>query len=194
MRTPRRPVQIILLLLPLFLCFASSETAASSGLKDILGKTINFVILFGCLAFLLRRPIRSFLERRAAEISQSLEDAEKARIVASETEKQTEERLAHLKEEVDRIEKEAEAAGLREKSRIKELTDKEVDRIRRFAQQEIEIQLKAAIHELKEYTAALATYLAEERLKKALTPGDQTILIDRSIGQLAELYEKSTSS
>ncbi len=194
MRTPRRPVQIILLLLPLFLCFAPPESAASSGLKDILGKTINFVILFGCLAFLLRRPIRSFLERRSAEISQSLEDAEKARIAASEREKQTEERLAHLKEEVDRIEKEAEAAGLREKSRIKELTDKEVERIRRFAQQEIEIQLKAAIHELKEYTAALATHLAEERLKKDLTPGDQTILIDRSIGQLAELYEKSTSS
>ena len=194
MRTPRRPVQIILLLLPLFLCFAPPESATSSGLKDILGKTINFVILFGCLTFLLRRPIRSFLERRSAEISQSLQDAEKARIAAAGREKQTEERLAHLKEEVNRIEKEAEAAGLREKSRIRELTDKEVENIRRFALQEIEIQLKAAIHELKEYTAALATHLAEERLKKDLTPVDQINLIDRSIGQLAELYEKSTSS
>ncbi len=194
MRTPRRPGQIVFLLLPLFLHFAPPESAASSGLKDILGKTINFVILFGCLAFLLRRPIRRFLERRSAAISQSLEDAEKARIAAAGKEKQTEERLAHLKEEVDRIEKEAETAGLREKSRIKELTDKEVDRIRRFALQEIEIQLKAAIHELKEYTAAQATQLAEERLKKDLTVGDQMTLIDRSIGRLAELYEKSTSS
>jgi F-type H+-transporting ATPase subunit b len=194
MRTPRRPVQIVLFVLPLFLCFAPPEGSVSSGLKDIMGKTINFVILFGCLTFLLRRPIRKFLERRSAEISQSLQDAEKARIAAAGREKQTEERLASLEEEVEKIKIEAEAAGLREKSRIKELTDKEVDRIRRFAQQEIEIQLKAAIHELKEFTAELATHLAEERLKKTLTPGDQKILIDRSIGQLAELYEKSTSS
>jgi len=194
MRSLPKPALVIFLVLPLFLCFAPAESADSSGLKDILGKTINFAILFGGLAILLHKPIRSLLERRAAAIAQSLEDAEKARIAATARKQGTEERLSRLEEEARRIKGEAEAAGLREKSRIRELTDKEAERIKRFAQQEIEGQLKAAIHELKEYTAALATRLAEERLKKDLTPVDQTTLIDRSIRQLAELYEKSTSS
>ncbi len=61
------------------------------------------------------------------------------------------------------------------------------------AEQEIDLQLKAGMQELKEYTAELAATLAEARIKDKITAGEQSALIDKSIDKLAELYEKRTS-
>ncbi len=193
MRSRRLSVASVWLALPFLLCFASPEGAAS-GLKDILGKTTNFAILLGGLAFLLRKPLRSFIEKKAAEISLSLDKAKSARLAALRRKGEAEERLARLEEEVARIKREAEETGEREITRIKEHAEREMERIKRLTQMEIESQFKAAIRGLKEFTAELATRLAEEKLKRDLTLPDQTRLVERSIGQLAELYEKSTSS
>ncbi len=194
MRGCRRSLPVVWLALPIMLCFAPAEGVSASGLKDFLGKTINFIILSGGLAFLLRKPLRSYIERKAAEITRSLEDAQHARLAALKRKSETEERMARLSEEVAGIGREAEETARREISKIKDHAEKEVERIKRLAQQEIEIQFKAALHQLKESTAEMATHLAEERLKRDLTLPDQARLIDRSIGQLAEVYEKSTSS
>lgn len=194
MRSRVHPALIVWLSLPLWLCFSSPEGAGGSAFKGIVGQAINFVILFGGLIYLLRKPMKSFLERKSTEIALSLQDAEEAKLTAQKKKTETEDRVARLDDEVGRIIKQAEETGRRESSRIREMTDREIERVKRLAEQEIEVQLRAAVHDLKEYTAELATLLAEERLKIDLTLPDQARLIDRSIGQLAGLYEKSTSS
>jgi F-type H+-transporting ATPase subunit b len=192
-RGARKHVLVVLCVLPLFFCFALEEGAKSSASADFLGKCINFVILFGGLAFLLNRPVRKFLAIKSEEQKQSLMAAEEGKLSAEEKRRTTEQRLGGLQAEADRILEEAKSAGLKEKSKIGILAEQEVERIKRFTQQEIEAQVKSGIHELKEFTAELATRLAEERLKKDLTEEEHSRLIDRSIDRLQELHERSYS-
>ncbi len=189
----RQKILVILFLLPLFVHMSPAEEEHASNLKDLLGKTINFIVLFGGLTYLLYKPLRSFLEKRAKDIALSLKEAGESRKEAEKRLEETGTRLAGLENEIERFRKEAGAEGLREKERIIRLAQQEAERIKSFARQEIGMLVQAEIRNLKEYTAELATALAEETLKKRLSPEDQSLLINKSIERLDGLYEKSNS-
>ncbi len=181
-------------LLPLlFLIMTNEGGAEATGGSGMLGKIINFVILFGGLIIVLRKPLREFLRKRTEAIRDLIKDARKARLEAESKLDDAQRKIAALEEDVVRLRKDAEAEGLKEKERIQALAAKEKIRLRSFAEQEIELQLKAAIQELKEYTAELAASLAEARIQGKMTVQEQSALIDKSIDKLAELNEKSTS-
>jgi F0F1-type ATP synthase membrane subunit b/b' len=122
-----------------------------------------------------------------------MKDSQTARLEAEAKLGEARREIAALEDEVVRMKKDAEAEGFKDKDRIRALAAKEERRIRSFAEQEIDLQLKAGIRELKEYTAELAASLAEARIKDKITDGEQSALIDRSINKLAELHEKSSS-
>ncbi len=189
----KKQTLFIFLLLPLFVFLAFPEEGQSFNVLEFLGKSVNFVVLFGALVYFLYKPLQSYLEKRSLEVKEAMKDAEESR---KESEKRFDEaraRLAGLEEEIEKIKKEAEVAGLREKEKISRLAQEEAERIKHLAQQEIELELKAGTQELKEYTAALATNLAQERIKKKLTEEDHSLLIDKSIKKFVKLYEKSNS-
>jgi F-type H+-transporting ATPase subunit b len=183
----------VLLLAPLFLFMTNEEGAEAAGGSGLLGKVINFVLLFGGLVMILRKPLREFLRKRTEAIRAQMKDAQTARLEAEAKLDEARRKIADLEVEVIRMKEDAEAGGLKDKERIRALAAKEESRIRSFAEQEIDLQLKAGIRELKEYTAELAASLAEARIKDKITAGEQSALIDRSINQLAELHEKSSS-
>ena len=193
MKTPIRKILLILLLLPLFISMASADEEHSSNFKGFIGKTINFIVLFGGLAYFLFKPIRNFLQKRSEEIEQGLKDAEDAQKEAELKLREAKARLATLEDEIEKLEKEAEIEGSKEKERVIQLAQQEAERIKYFAKQEIEMLMRAGIQDLKQYTAELASALAEERIKKKMSPKDQSFLIDKSIEKLDELYEKSNS-
>ncbi len=189
----RKKILLMLLLLPFLVFMASEEEEHSSGLVDFLGKTVNFILLFGGLTYLLYKPIRSFLEKRGQDIRSSLKEAEDSRAEAERKLKEIEARLAGLREEMERIKDEGEAEGRRAKERTIQLAQQEAERIKHFASQEIDSIIRSGIRELKEYTAELATALAEEQIKKKMSSEFQAELIDKSIERLDALYEKSDS-
>jgi F-type H+-transporting ATPase subunit b len=193
---PRKTqILIILAIVPFFLFFtAAEEKAHASNSSDFLGKVVNFIVLFGGLSYFLYKPLLSYLEKKSSDVRQSLEDAEVSRREAERKLQEATQRLSRLEEEVTKIKMEAELEGGREKERIKVLAQQEAERLRRFAQLEIEMQVKAGIQELKEYTAELAASLALGRIRRKLTPEDHSLLIDKSLERLAKLYEKSNPS
>ncbi len=79
-------VLIILLLLPFFLFLSPEEESHASPLIGYLAKIFNFLVLFGGLGFMLRKPIKNFLESRGQEIDTSIKEAKKER---KESEKNT---------------------------------------------------------------------------------------------------------
>ena len=180
-------------LLPLLFLMANEGGAEAAGGSGMLGKIINFVILFGGLIIILRKPLREFLRKRTETIRNLIKDARNARLEAESKLDEARRKIAALEEDVVRLRKDAEAEGLKEKERIQALAAKEEIRLRSFAEQEIDLQAKAAIQELKEYTAELAASLAEVRIRDKITVQEQSELIDKSIDKLAELHEKSTS-
>lgn len=189
----RKKILVILILLPLFVFMASRDEEHTSKFKDFLGKTINFIVLFGGLAYILSKPIRSFLEKRSQDIERLLRETEGSKKEAELRLQEAKARLAGLEDEITKIKKEAVMEGRREKQRTLQLAHKEAERIKYFTKQEIEMMIYAGIQDLKEYTAELAAALAEERIKKKMSRDDQSLLINKSIAKLDELYEKSNS-
>ncbi len=190
MKTPTRKILLILLLLPFFVSMATADEEHSSNFRDFIGKAINFIVLFGGLAYFLFKPIRNFLQKRSEEIEKGLKDAEDAQREAELRLREAKARLASLEGEIEKLKKEAEIEGHKEKERIIQLSQQEAERIKYFAKQEIEMLTRAGIKELKQYTAELASALAEERIRKRMSREDQSFFIDKSIEKLDELYEK----
>ncbi|MBC8358158.1 MAG: F0F1 ATP synthase subunit B [Candidatus Aminicenantes bacterium] len=189
----KRRMLFILLLLPFFIFMSSVEEGHSSGFIDFLGKAVNFIILFGGLTYILFKPIRNFLEKRSKDIENSLKDAEESKEETEQKVKEVKDRLSSLENETTKIMKESELEGHKEKEKIIQLAQKEAEKIKYFAKQEIEMLIQAGIQDLKEYTAELASAIAEERIRKRMSPEGQSILINKAIKKLDKLYERSNS-
>jgi F-type H+-transporting ATPase subunit b len=190
---PRASVAAVLAVLPLFLFMSGAEGAKASATLDFVGKAVNFLILFGGLAFVLRKPLAAMLAKRVSDIRETIRSAEASRAEASKRREESQARLSELEAEIQRMLTTAETVAQGERERIAALAEEEAGRVRRFAEQEIEQQVRSGILELKGYAAETATSLARERIRKRLTPADQAALIDRSIERLSRLHEESSS-
>jgi F0F1-type ATP synthase membrane subunit b/b' len=190
---PRKSIAAALLVLPLFLFMSPGEGGGPSAAMDFLGKAVNFLILFGGLAFVLRKPLAALLRKRALDIQDTIRLADESKAAAEKKRQDAERDIAGLDEEIQRMMGTAEAVAEREKDRIARAAADESLRIKKFAEQEIEQQVRAGVLELKAYAAEKGTSLARERIRKRLTPGDQAALIDKSIERLSRFYEKSSS-
>jgi F-type H+-transporting ATPase subunit b len=168
-----------------------AESHAASGSSGMLGKVINFVILFGALGYFLYKPLMSFLSKRTSDIRASLDEARAAREKAERKLAETQTRIASLEGEAARMKSEAEAEGRRAREDIRTLSEREAERILSLSAQEIDLRVKAGVQELKERTIELAAELAAGRMNKAIDADGHSSLIDKSIEDLEHFNEKS---
>jgi len=73
-----------------------------------------------------------------------------------------------------------------EQVRIAQAAAVERERLIQQTRREIEMRLRVARRELTEHAAQLAVRIAEERIKRTITPEDQMRLVDRYTAQLRE--------
>ena len=189
----KTPLVLILAVLPFLLFMSVEEELHDTNPMAFIAKVVNFLILFGGLAYLLRKPIKQFLEDRVAQISTTIRDAEESRHGAETDLEKTEKRLNELSQEVEELREKALSDGEREKERIIRAAQQEGERMKEAVQHEIEMISRAGIRGLKEYAVTLAAAEALERIQKRLTPEKHTQLIDDSIERLENLHEKSRS-
>jgi F-type H+-transporting ATPase subunit b len=189
----RKSILLILSIVPLFLFMSYAEESHPSQTKDFLGKVVNFLVLFGGLAYLLRKPLGRFLQERTDSLKKTLQGAKKSREEAANRLDEVESRLEKLDEEIEQLRREAESEGQSLQQLIIEGAKKDADRLKRFARSEIEMLTQDAIREIKEHTAALAADLARQRIRDQVTEEYQSSLIDKSIERLEKLHEKSNS-
>jgi len=185
----RRSAAVILAVLPLLVFMSAEEGAKTSATIDFIGKAVNFLILFGGLAFVLRKPVVAMLAKRSADVQETLRLADASTADAAAKRAESEARLSGLEDEIRRMMGTAEAVAQREKERIAGLAAEEAQRLRRFTEQAIDEQVRSGLRELRAHAAEMATALARERIRKKLTPKDQAALIDRSIERLSRLHE-----
>ena len=190
----KRKVLVILAVLPFFLFLSPSEEESHSpSILGYVGKVVNFLVLFGGLIFLLRKPLREFLEKKAEGIRTAMKEAEEERKETADRLSQTLTRLQELGKEMEEIRRQAEEDGRKRKESIINAAHEEAERIKHFACQEIDLYSKTKIRELRAMTAEWATSLAKARLEEKMTPERQNSLIDSSIDKLEDLYEKQNS-
>lgn len=193
MRRPKQTLALLILLLPLFLGFSPAEGSHVSPLTDLLGKTVNFIILFGGLGFLLAKPLRKYLADIGLSVEKTIQETEKAKTDAEERLESLKERMQSLEQEVRKIKGEGEETGERERVRVLSLARQESEKIRSFAAQEIETLAQSARTELKGHAAEMAVSLARANIERRLTPELHSHLIDESIRSLETLHEKPHS-
>jgi F-type H+-transporting ATPase subunit b len=190
MRPNPLSVLVLLLALPLFLGAAAEEGGHVSATMDFLGKLVNFLILFGGLAFVMRKPVKAMLAKRTADIAESIRQAEAARTEAETKAGSSRTKVAGLEENVNELKGAAEEEGRRQAECIAQAAAEEAERLKKFTRQELEEQVRRGVRELKAYAVARATDLARERVRKRLTPEVQAALIDKSIDRLSAIHEK----
>ena len=188
--TARRPLLLVLVVLPLFLGMSAEEGVHGSATMDFLAKLVNALVLFGGLTFVLRKPIKAMLIRRTADADLSLRQAATGRTEAEAKAESTKVKLAGLAVEGDKLKTEAAEDTKRETERIARAAADEADRLKTFTRQELDEQLRRGVGELKSYAAARATAAARERIRRRLSPKIQSALIDKSIDRLSKLHEE----
>ncbi len=128
---------------------------------ELMAKTINAVVFFGFLFWLLKKPVANALRSQRENLTLQLEKAEQKEKEAAERLSQIEKRMTGLKDEVEEILKKTDEAANREKQRILEHARLEADKIRRIAERDIENRFRTARNELRKYMADLAVEKAQ---------------------------------
>ena len=107
----KKGILLVLLVVPFLMFMSSAEESHPSQTMDFIGKVINFLLLFGGLAYVLRKPLGNFLKARSEELEKTLEVAKESHEGAAERLNQVESRLGKLDEEIEQMQREAEAKG-----------------------------------------------------------------------------------
>jgi F-type H+-transporting ATPase subunit b len=149
-------------------------------INPLIPRAVNVAIFFGILYFLLRKPTRDFFAERFTRIRSILERAAKEKAEAQARIKTIDERLAQLDSEVARIKETAQQEAAAESARLKAQTQTEIEKIRNTARREIEAAKQTALVELRQYTAANTVTLAEQLIRRELTPTDDAALLERA--------------
>lgn len=183
---------VFCLVLPVPGVEASDAGAAAAAGDDhgsplsIVWKWGNFILLFGGLAYYLRRPLREFLRTRARGIEEGLASGKRAQEEAAAKMSAIEARLARLDEEIEGLKQRADRESEEERQRILDSSHAEAEKFVALARREIEGMQRSARLELKVHVARLAVELAEERLREDLEPGQNQRIISRFVRSLKE--------
>lgn len=172
---------IIALLVP-SLAFASSE--GGHGDSGMTWKIINFVILAVGVYLVWTKAISGLLTRRGSEIKTAIAEAQKAKEAADRNAAEYRAKISVLDSKVAEIHNELKLEGEAEKARIIAESAKSAEALKAQAKVAAEQEIKKARIEIREEAARLAVQLAEDILKKELSPADQERLVKGYLNNL----------
>jgi F-type H+-transporting ATPase subunit b len=151
-----------------------------------IAKIVNFAILGGVLFYYLRTPISTYLASRGTQIRQDLVTAAEMRAAAAAQLAEIEKRMQALPAELEALKARGAEDVKSEQARIAQAAAAERERLIAQTHREIDTRLRMARRQLTEHAAGLAIQIAEERIKRTITPEDQLRLVDRYATQLRD--------
>lgn len=165
--------------------FAEEHAHHEPDAGDLLFPAINFAIYAFIIVRYLIPAMREYLRRRGADVRQSVTEASAALTTAEREAAEAQRRLATIAAEATSIRQDlvdaATAYGERLRAQAEELGKRRVVDAAVLAEQE----RRRAMDEVRAETAALATKLAEERIRAALSPADQRGFVERFLAEAA---------
>ncbi len=178
---------IVSLLVILSVFFVVGAVFASSGdghgessfdkTKDLIYRTMNFVVLAGGLVFLLRKPVAKGLEARRQGIREQLAGLEKQKQEAEQQLKEYQGKLARLDQEVQGIVAEYVKQGEATKAKIIEEAKAAAEKLQDQAKKNIEHEFEMARQQLRIELAQQTITMAENLISKNIKSEDQERII-----------------
>lgn len=128
----------------------------------LIAQLLNFVILFFILKHFLYKPIKKMLDSREQEVKKAYDDAQTATDEASKLKASYEEKLASAKEEAQDIIKTATAKAQGRSDEILSDAQQKAASMKQKAEEQIELEKKKALKEIKDDIAELAISAAKQ--------------------------------
>jgi F-type H+-transporting ATPase subunit b len=145
---------------------------------------LTFVVLLALLAKFAWRPLLVALEGRQEAIRKSLDDAERAKQELTRLQQESTKIIEQARVDADVIlgKTRSDAERLREELRIK--AKEEADTIIRNAEQQIQLQTRQAIQQVRHEVADVAVMIASKLLERNLAKEDNDRLINETLKQI----------
>jgi len=155
--------------------------------KAMIFAAINLIILLLILGYFLRKPAKEFFASRSALIKRGLEDSQKLREDAQAKYAEYEKRIQGIDEEMQTLIAQLKEDGKLERARIIQEAQDQVVALRSTSERVMKQELRKAKEDLKREAVNLAAELAEELVKKSMTPEDQKRILEQYIDKMEHL-------
>jgi F-type H+-transporting ATPase subunit b len=137
-------------------------------IKLIIAQAVNFAIVAFILYYFALKPIFKVMDERNTKIEKGVENAEKAKQILAEAEKEKEDILNKAREKANEKITEGRERGEQKKQFIVDQTRKEVSGIMEQEKKKLEEERKKMIFDIKQHTAELlneaVTKIMEQKL------------------------------
>ncbi|MDD3581201.1 MAG: ATP synthase F0 subunit B [Desulfobacca sp.] len=157
-------------------------------MKDLIWRSVNFVVFAGILIKLATKPIKEFFAGRKQQIAQNLEELESQKVAAEKALAEAQAQLAAVAEEREKIIQIFISEGEAEKTKIIERAEQAAARIKEMAALTIEGETKKAAAQLKRELVETAAQLSEGLIKENITADDQQRLVDNYLTKVVEAH------
>jgi F-type H+-transporting ATPase subunit b len=152
--------------------------------KELIFKTINFIILAGGLGYLLRKPLAEFFTGRSSQIHQKLDEGRKALEASQARMTAIEEKLKHLGEEIAAFKASATREAEAERQNLRAAAAVEAEKILESARARMETSVRAARLDLKYFAAEEALKQAETLIQGRLDEPARRQLVSQFMARL----------
>jgi F-type H+-transporting ATPase subunit b len=177
-----------------------ADSGGDSGDNPLLeaspGLMIWTLVIFGITLFILKRyvfgPVGQAIEKRRAEIAQSLEEAERSRDEATALLEDYRTRLTEARKEADSLREQGRKEGERQAQEILAQAQAQRERILADAEAQISAEARSAATGLRDQVATLALMAAEKVSRRSLSDDDHRRLIEEAIEE-ADLSAVATN-
>jgi len=145
---------------------------------------LTFLVLLGLLAKFAWRPLLKTLEGRQEAIKKSLEDADRAKEELARMQQESAKIIEQARVEADSILSRTRSDADRLKEELKVRAKEEADTMIRNAEQQIQLQTRQALQQVREEVGDIAVTIASKLLERNLTNEDNDRLIRETLRQL----------
>lgn len=150
-------------------------------------KFFNLAVFVAIMVYFLRKPLSEAFKAKRESIRAELIKAEEERQAALAQLTATEAKLARLDTEAASVREKAAAEADAEKRRILEQTEVEINKLREQARAEITRLSQQARTELRRFSAEESIRLAEERIRREISPEKDASIVRSSIQSIGGL-------
>jgi F-type H+-transporting ATPase subunit b len=150
-------------------------------------KLINLVLFLAILYLLVRKPAREFFQQRLTSVRETLDRASREKQQATEKMAELDARLNRLDADLREIGAQSDRDAAAERARMDAETKRDVEKIRQMAAREVDAAKQVALADLRAFAATQAVDLAEQMIRREMTPADDAKLVARLGEELSKV-------
>lgn len=161
---------------------AKPDPAESS--TGLLFRWLNFLIVFGGIAYLIAKYGSSFFRGNAKAISASIREATAVKVEADRELREVETKIARLDQDVAEMREEARRNWAAESERLNTSAQAEIEKIAHAAREELAASERAAQQQVREMAASLAVERAAALVSSMMNTEVRSRMFQSFLGEL----------